>query len=196
MVRNIDTALLRTFAAVAETSGMTSAAHLLNLTQAAVSQQIKRLEEMLGCQLFERSRRGLRLTSSGERLLGKARRAVALNDEIWAEMIAPAHTGNVRLGMPEDLVSVYLPPILSGFSASHPQVQISVVCDSSAQILGALGAGEVDLALTTEVACGADGESLASEWLVWVGAIGGEAHLRRPIPLSIGTEACAFRPCI
>jgi DNA-binding transcriptional LysR family regulator len=196
MVRNIDTALLRTFTAVAGTSGMTSAGHLLNLTQAAVSQQIKRLEDTFGRQLFERSRRGLRLTSSGERLLGKAKRAVALNDEIWAEMIASAHTGNVRLGMPEDLVSAYLPSILSGFSTAHPQVQISIVCNSSAQLLSALGTGEVDLALTTELACGADGESLASERLVWVGAIGGEAHLRRPIPLSIGTAACAFRPCV
>jgi DNA-binding transcriptional LysR family regulator len=62
MPHNIDTALLRAFLAVAETGGMTSAARLLNLTQAAVSQQVKRLEDAFGRQLFERDRRGLRLT--------------------------------------------------------------------------------------------------------------------------------------
>ena len=62
MARNIDTPLLRTFVAVAETAGMTAAANVLNLTQAAVSQQIKRLEDIFGAPLFERERKGLRLT--------------------------------------------------------------------------------------------------------------------------------------
>ncbi len=82
-VRNLDTSLLRAFVAVADTAGMTAAANLLHLTQAAVSQQIKRLEEALGAQLFERDRRGLRLTNAGERLYGRAKRLLALNDEIW-----------------------------------------------------------------------------------------------------------------
>ena len=72
MPHNIDTALLRAFVAAAETGGMTSAARLVNLTQAAVSQQVKRLEDTFGRQLFERDRRGLRLTPSGERLLVRA----------------------------------------------------------------------------------------------------------------------------
>ena len=83
---------------------MTSAARLVNLTQAAVSQQVKRLEETFGRQLFERDRRGLRLTPSGERLLVRARRLLALNDEVWALMTAPDFTGEVRLGVPHDVV--------------------------------------------------------------------------------------------
>ena len=77
MPRNLDTSLLRAFVAVAETAGMTSAANVLHLTQAAVSQQIKRLEETFGCELFERDRKGLRLTAAGERLLGRAKRMLA-----------------------------------------------------------------------------------------------------------------------
>ena len=99
MPHNIDTSLLRAFVAAAETGGMTSAARLVNLTQAAVSQQVKRLEETFGRQLFERDRRGLRLTPSGERLLVRARRLLALNDEVWALMTAPDFTGEVRLGV-------------------------------------------------------------------------------------------------
>jgi len=60
--RNIDIALLRTFAAVAETGGMTKAAQVLNLTQAAVSQQIKRLEDQFQKIFIDRNRHMLRLT--------------------------------------------------------------------------------------------------------------------------------------
>src|SRR5215203_683355 len=116
MARNIDTSLLRAFVAVAETAGMTAAANLLNVTQAAVSQQIKRLEEAFGAELFERQRRGLRLTAAGERLFAKAKRMLALNDEIWAEMTTPIYEGGVRLGIPYDLVHSYLPLVLKTFS--------------------------------------------------------------------------------
>ena len=61
MRRDIDTALLRAFVAVVETGSVTGAAALLNLTQAAVSQQLKRLEELFGTQLFERHHRRLAL---------------------------------------------------------------------------------------------------------------------------------------
>ena len=56
MLRNLDTALVRTFVTVADKASMTAAANALHLTQGAVSQQIKRLEEALGCSLFERDR--------------------------------------------------------------------------------------------------------------------------------------------
>ncbi|MEI9898843.1 MAG: LysR family transcriptional regulator [Hyphomicrobium sp.] len=72
MSRNIDVALLRAFVAVVETGSVTRAAHLLSLTQAAVSQQLKRLEELFGVALFDRSNRALRTSADGERLLPHA----------------------------------------------------------------------------------------------------------------------------
>ena len=78
MPRNLDTGLVRTFVAVADKASMTAAANALHLTQGAVSQQVKRLEEALGCGLFERDRRGLRLTPHGERLFGQARKLIDL----------------------------------------------------------------------------------------------------------------------
>src|SRR5262245_30298816 len=86
MRRNVDLSLLRAFATVAETGGMTSAARALNLTQAAVSQQIRRLEEFFDCQLFSRDNRRPALTPCGERLLAYAQRMLALNDELWGMM--------------------------------------------------------------------------------------------------------------
>src|SRR4051794_41256560 len=77
MPRNLDTVLVRSFVAVAETGGTTRAAAVLHLTQSAVSQQIKRLEEGLGCELFRRDRKRMRLTEAGGRLLARGRRVLA-----------------------------------------------------------------------------------------------------------------------
>jgi DNA-binding transcriptional LysR family regulator len=173
---------------------MTAAGGLLNLTQAAVSQQIKRLEESFGSPLFERSRRGLQLTSAGERLFGRAQRLLALNDEIWAEMTTPLFEGEVRLGIPNDIVSTYLPACLKAFGRAYPKVRVSVITDNSLILLERMRAGEIDLTLTTEIGCGPDGESLLSERLEWVGARGGDAHRQRPLPVSIGCNHCTFQP--
>src|SRR5579872_6696427 len=195
MVRNLDTAVLRTFLGVADAASMTGAAAVLNLTQAAVSQQIKRLKEMFGTQLFERDRRGMRLTHSGERLFGKARKLVALNDEIFTDMTAPTEEGEARFGVPYDLVNTYLPPILKNFAKAFPRVKISLVSKPSVILLESLKSGEIDLALVEDRAPD-DGEVLAIEPLVWVGAKGGEAHLKRPLPVSFGSEVCVFRPAV
>src|ERR1700693_1221900 len=100
MHRDIDPAWLRAFVAVVETGSVTGAAALLNLTQAAISQQLKRLEELFGTQLFERHHRRLALRPNGVRLLTHAHKLIALNDEVWGAMSAPAYEGEVRLRGP------------------------------------------------------------------------------------------------
>ncbi len=192
-MRNIDPALLRAFLAVAETGGMTKAGRLLHLTQAAVSQQVKRLEELLGHQLFLRDRAGLPMTPAGERLLPRAQRLLALHDEIWALMTAPDFAGEVRLGVPLDLLARYMPPVLKSFDQAWPAVRVSLVADHSMALLAALERQELDLALTTEAACGPQGEILLDDALIWLGAPNGQAWRRTPLPLSIGDERCAFR---
>ena len=192
-MRNLDTSLLRAFVAVAETGSMTVAGHTLHLTQAAVSQQIKRLEEGFGCSLFERDKRGMRLTNDGERLLGKAKRLLGLNDEIWAEMTTTVFKGGVKLGIPYDLVGTYLSGILKSYAKSHPWVEITVVCLTSIQLVEALAAGELDLALAEQPLGRVGGECLTTDRLVWVGCKGGEAFMRRPLPVAFGSDTCAFR---
>ncbi len=193
MARNLDVSLLRAFVAVVDSGGMTAASGVLNLTQAAVSQQIKRLEEMVGEELVTRERRGMKLTNAGERLFGRAKRLLALNDEIWAEMTTPVYEGEVKLGIPSDIVNAYLPAFLKGFAQAYPKVQVSLRCTSSFELLDLLQAGKIDLTLTTELECGPDGENLIVDRLVWVGARGGEAQWQRPLPVSIGCADCAFR---
>jgi DNA-binding transcriptional LysR family regulator len=193
MPHNLDVSLLRAFVAVADAGGMTAASRSLNLTQAAVSQQIKRLEDTLGEALITRERRGMKLTDAGERLFGRAKRLLALNDEIWTEMTTPIYEGEVKLGIPSDIVNAYLPTFLKGFAQTYPKVHVTLNCTSSVELLDWLHSGKIDLTLTTELACGPDGENLIVDRLVWVGARGGDAHWQRPLPVSIGCSDCAFR---
>jgi DNA-binding transcriptional LysR family regulator len=196
MARNLDITLVRTFVTAADSASMTVAANSLSLTQGAVSQQIRRLEDMLGCSLFERERRGLRLTPAGERLLGKARRFLTMNDEIWSEMNASALQGRVRLGVPYDLVGTTLAPVFRAYTEAWPQVDISLVCGSSPELAGFLAAGDIDIAIIEEPAGTTAGECLRVEPLVWVGARGGRARLKQPLPVSMVTDTCAFRPVV
>ncbi|MDX8469423.1 LysR family transcriptional regulator [Mesorhizobium sp. VK23B] len=196
MIRDLDTTLVRAFVTAAEKASMTGAANALNLTQGAVSQQIKRLEEVLGQTLFERDRRGLKLTRSGERLLDKGRRLLQLNDEILAEISGKAVAGQVRIGVPYDLVGTLLQPVLKTYAEAHPQVEISLVCASSPELAAGLAAGNIDLAVIEERAGPTAGECLLVDRLVWVGARGGSARLKRPLPVSMVADTCAFRPAV
>jgi DNA-binding transcriptional LysR family regulator len=194
MAHNIDVGLLRAFLAVVDTGGMTSSARVLNLTQAAVSLQIKRLEEHFGCQLFERDRKGIKLTPSGQRLVVQARRMVRNNDEVWSAMNEAEFEGEIRLGMPSDFVRCFGVPILKLFDQVWPRVRVSLVCDTSLRLLEKLDAAEIDLTFAVEKKCGHNGETLLSDPLVWVGAKGGQAFERDPLPISTDEETCALRP--
>ena len=193
MTREIDLSLLRAFVAVSGTGGMTAAGHHLNLTQAAISQQIKRLEEQFDTALFDRSKRRVSLTPSGERLFGHAERILALNEEIWATMTSPGFEGQIRLGVPHDIIGTFMPPILRDFIKTWPRVEVSLVCSSTPDLRRALDQGEIDLTLTTEATTNERSELLLADRLVWVGAPGGTAYQRSPLPVSLGDEQCAFR---
>ncbi len=196
MTRNLDIGLLRAFAVVADRRSMTAASRVLHLTQGAVSQQIARLETLAGGPLLARDRRGLRLTASGERLLGKARRLLALNDEIWTDINCGTIEGPVRLGVPYDLVGTCFAPVLKAYGEACPQVELSLHCGSSDELARGLSAGQLDLAVLEQPMATAGGECLAVDRLVWAGARGGTAYAKIPVPISMVAESCAFRPAV
>lgn len=193
MSRNIDVGLLRAFVAVVETGSVTRAAHLLNLTQAAVSQQLKRLEELFGVDLFDRSNRTLRTTAAGERLIAHAQTMMTMNDAIWGLMSKPHYEGEIRVGVPHDVVEPNIPPVLKRFDRAWPRVQVTLTSGITVDLLTELEQGDLDIALSTERHVPDGAELLLRDPLVWVGARGGQAHLRQPLPVSFGSPNCAFR---
>jgi len=175
---------LRAFATVADAGGVTRAAGLLHLTQSAVSMQLKRLEESLGRQLLERAGRGVVLTTDGEKLLGYARRILALNDEVWSRFTDAAFEGEVVLGVPHDVVYPALPPVLRRYHADFPRMKVTLVSSYTEQLKMMFARGEADVILTTEDDVRPGGQTLATVPLVWVGAIGGTAWRTRPLRLA------------
>ena len=194
MHRNVDVAILRAFLTVAETGSVTKAARLLNLSQGAISQQIKRLEELSGHALFIREGGRLALAAEGRSVLAPAQRCLAANDDLVAALRLPAFQGEVRFGAPYDIIGSYTPAILRRFSKMFPAIRVTLVCKDTVLLLADVKSGDIDLALTTELGCGKGGETLRRDRLVWVGAKGGDAHVRTPLPLSLGAETCVFRP--
>ena len=192
-MRNLDMTTLRSFLAVAEHGGVTRAAGVLNLTQSAVSMQIKRLEEMLGIELLDRSNRRVSLTASGEQLLRYARRIVELNDEAVGRLTDEVYEGEITLGVPHDVVYPVIPRVLKTFNSVFPRVKVILKSSSTVRLHEALKKGEVDLILTTELSLGPGGETLTEMPLRWAGANGGQAWKKRPLRLAFCT-VCIFRP--
>ena len=192
-MRHLDLPLLRTFVAVAETASATRAADRVHLTQAAVSQQIKRLEEGLGQALFDRDQRRFRLTPTGERLVVQARRILTLNDEILGDLTDPDADGEVVLGVPHDLMRPLLPPVLRRYREAWPRFTVRFLSTTSIRLRAALDRGEIDLCLTTERDTPIGAELLFPDRLVWAGAPGGRAWLETPLPVALGDDSCAFR---
>jgi DNA-binding transcriptional LysR family regulator len=192
-LRDIDIGLLRTFVAVAETKRMTTAAKVVNVSQGAVSQQVKRLEALLRVTLFARMADAARLTREGEKLMPLAHRMIALNDEVAEQMSTVDFVGEVRLGVPHDVVGRLMPPILRAFSREYPGVLITLVSERTAVLRRLLRERGIDLALMTEPTKADRGHHLMTDRLVWVGAKGGEASKLRPLAVALGEHGCAFR---
>ncbi|MBE1292113.1 MAG: LysR family transcriptional regulator [Shimia sp.] len=192
-MRNLDVTTLRSFVAVADMGGVTKAAGFLHLTQSAVSMQLKRLEELIGVALLDRSGRGIALTPAGEQMLGYARRMVTLNDEIMRRLSHDEFEGSVTLGVPHDIVYPTIPRVMQQFSAAFPRVKVNLCSSFTVELKQQFEKGEIDLILTTERNTPENSEGLCTLPLVWIGAPGGASWRRRPIPFASGRQ-CLFRP--
>ncbi|MGL5012328.1 MAG: LysR family transcriptional regulator [Paracoccaceae bacterium] len=193
MARNLDLTALRSFVAIADAGGVTRAAVGLNLTQSAVSMQIKRLEEALQVQLLDRSGRGVSLTASGEQLCDAARQMLEVNDAVLARLLHADFDGTITLGVPHDIIYPVIPAVLREFARAFPKMRVQLVSSFTNVLLAQFARGECDMILTTEAGTGPQGETLAVLPLVWIGAKGGVAWKRRPLPLAY-EHRCLFRP--
>lgn len=182
-VAMFDLVLLRSFVAVVDCANFTRAAERLHLTQSTVSQQVRRLEESLDCQLLDRDQRRVVATAEGERLLGYARRILALNEEASDVLLHQQSEGVLRLGVPEDFAAERLMPLLSRFGQDHPGVRLEVTSGLGPELTRLYRRGEFDLLLVKQM--GASDDCLASwpEPLCWVDSRATPAFGRDPLPL-------------
>nr|WP_325249671.1 LysR family transcriptional regulator [Amylibacter sp.] len=193
MARNLDLTALRSFVAVADTGGVTRAAAQLNLTQSAVSMQLKRLEESLGQSLLDRSNRSVSPTAQGELLLSYGRRLLTLNDEVWNRMTDQKFEGEIMFGVPHDIVYPHIPKVLKRFSTAYPKVKVNMVSSFTSELKSLFAAGDCDVVLTTETGGAEESVRLASLDLVWYGAPDGTTWKERPLRIAFESQ-CIFRP--
>jgi LysR family carnitine catabolism transcriptional activator len=140
---------LEYFLAVADCGGFTNASHVLRIAQPSLSQAIKNLESELGVELFRRLPQGTRLTSAGERLIGPARQTLRDFATVQAVVtgIRTLEVGQLEIAALPGLAEAPLAPLLGRFHAEYPNVAVRIRDPKSADILGLVRSGEVDLAV-------------------------------------------------
>jgi DNA-binding transcriptional LysR family regulator len=142
---------LRTFLAVVETGGISTAARKLHLTQPAASQQLRELERVFRVRLLERAGGRAQPTAAGEALLAPARRIhAALEDAISATAAhRSGEVGRLRFGTGATACIYLLPPVLSAVKQRMPGLEIVIATGNSADVARRVETGELDIALVT-----------------------------------------------
>jgi len=191
----LDSQQLRAFVSVADHGSVTRAAEAMHLTQSAVSAQIKRLEEQLGCRVFERTTRSLQLTAQGSVLLSYARSILNLQQQAVSRLAAPRHAPTtLRLGCSEGFPNEWLFAALASFRQRRPDVHVEITGGISTVLAKQVRQQRsLDLMVGTVCDAGSDTETLWMEPLVWAFSERALLDPDAPAPLAFLSEPCPFR---
>ncbi len=140
---------LKVFRAVARELNFRRAAESLLLTQPAVTQQIKALEDEVGLPLFDRTGGRVTLTEAGSLLLGYAEQLKSTVDKAVEALAALSgqHAGPLCVGASQTIGQYLLPNLLAGFLRENPRVEIRAISGNTDTVLEALAAHSIDIAL-------------------------------------------------
>ncbi|MFC6634358.1 LysR family transcriptional regulator [Microbulbifer taiwanensis] len=179
----LDPRLLRAFVTIVDAGSFTAAAGRLHMTQSTISQQLGRLEQAVGRELIDRAARPVGPTASGERLLGHARRILALESEAVALLSDPAGTSAIRIGLPDDIVTSRLSREFATFSEQHREVRLDVTTGLSRDLSKRFRAGEFDVVVVKEPTASADYRATFPEAIGWFEGANSAGDWPDPIPL-------------
>jgi len=144
-----DLELYRVFCTVARYGSLSHAARELYISQPAVSQAMRRLEDSLGCPLFIRTSRGITLTGEGRMLYSYADKAIYLinSAEDKLKRMLTLQSGGLMIGASDTLCQFLLLPYLERFHSEYPEVQLQVINRTTPQTVDLLKTGKVDICL-------------------------------------------------
>jgi DNA-binding transcriptional LysR family regulator len=187
---NIPTELLRTLVAVVDLRSFTKAAQSLGVTQPAVSAQIKRLQILLGGELFDKSAPGVTLTDKGDSVVGNARRLLSINDQIL-QLAYPVSSAPLRIGIPGELDVAGLPTALAECRRRWPHIRFNIRGQNSDMLLRDLGHGELDLVVAfTSSAPTVEARHHWTDDVVWVRGAAARLDPLGPVPLIAHDVTC------
>jgi DNA-binding transcriptional LysR family regulator len=190
---NIPTELLRTLVAVVDFRSFTRAANSLGVTQPAVSAQIKRLQTLLDCEVFDKSAPGVTLTPSGDLVVNYARRMLSINDQI-VDLSAPRLGSRaLRIGMPGDFLTPLLPRILTEIRRKHPDIRLSLRTELFDMMSRDLRQGDLSLLVgLSETRVDLDARHHWTEPMAWVRSPTFTLDPNAPVPLVTLSEGWAL----
>lgn len=188
----MDIDALRSFLAFIETGSFTRAAKQVHRTQAAVSMQMKKLEEDVGKCLFEKQGRLLTLSQDGRQFSHYAKQLLQLHDETLQTMRQSASNTLLRLGCPDDYADNLLPVLIKQLHAQFCNLDLRVTCLPSFKIKQLLDAGDLDLGLITRSPDSEEGHLIYQDKGVWVYNPEHSAHLKSPLPIAVFQPDCRF----
>lgn len=189
----LDIGPLRSLIAIADSGGFHRAAGNLSLSQSAVSQHVRRLENVVGVPLLERDGRRARFTATGEALLTEARHIVGAHDRALQRLVAEQAVPLV-VGTTEHAADLILPPIISTLGAAFPEVQVSFRFDRARALNAAIDQGTIDVAVFVVEAPKQADTQIGSLPLRWCAAPSfSVAASGAPLPLIAIESPCAIR---
>lgn len=191
---DLDIDMLRCFVAVAQSGSFTKAGKQVGLTQSGVSVKIRRLEERLEKQIFDRSGKRLSLTPEGELLLDYSRRILSVHEEAVSRLTRPRARGNLRVGIIDYFIPGHLPALLSKFTSEYPNIHLTMHTGFSTDMVPLFEKGELDLVVAGKENFVNHSRPLTREPLIWVvaedmTAIPDDA----PVPLALLPPPCSLR---
>lgn len=189
-----DSQLLKSFVFVADTGSITRAAKCLNLTQSAVSAQIRKLEEQANCILLERTTRSQSLTVQGSLLLDYARNILALNEQAMLRIGSSSHlAGTIKLGCSEGFIAHWLFPVIEAFVQEHSDIEVQITLGITTSLHEAVRRGALDIVVGAICEDIEGAEPLWSEPLLWAYARNKKLDWDKPLPLAFFPEPCPYR---
>lgn len=189
----LDPRLLRAFVAIVETGSFTRAADRLHMTQSTISQQLSRLEQAAGHLLVAREARPVQPTPQGERLLGYARRILALHEAAAVALGDPSGSSALRLGLPEDIFNPAMGDIFRDFTARFPQIRLDVTVGLSRDLTRRYRAGELDIVVVKEAASASDCHAGFAEPMGWFESAALARDWADPVPLVVFPPGGLYR---
>lgn len=193
---NLDLDLLRTFVAVADLNTFAAAAAAVCRTQSAVSQQMQRLEQLVGKELFARHGRNKLLTEHGIQLLGYARKILRFNDEACMSLMFSNLQGVLTLGASDESADTILPFLLNRISSVYPKLALDVSVKRNAFMVEMLKENEVDLVVTTHRPGQYGCLTLRTSPTHWYCAAEYVLQKGEPIPLVLLDDPSPFRDMV
>ena len=150
---NVDLELYRVFYVVAKNKHMTKASEELHISQPAISQSIKKLEEQLGGILFLRSNKGMQLTEEGKMFYEYVKGALTLinNAENEFTSFKNLSKGEIKIGCSTTLTKLILIDVLKKFHKEYPNININITNDLTINLINKLKIGKLDFVIFNEI---------------------------------------------